>query len=259
MNRPLRLIRQLASGVGGRSPRFREQVASGDKARDARDWERAIAHYESALEINPADLGIGVQLGHCLKETGRFAEAETRYLAFAGANPNDADIQLQLGQLAMRRGRVEEAGRWYQQAAKLAPAESVLAIEARRGLELCADALRAPRGPAAMAPVDRRRFADAYPKLSTPIEEPGRLDGARAGHARRLTLPDGDSPDLRFDIEFQLGHVAKISRDYAEALGHYTAAQRLLPQTQQPGSTQQELEAEIKLCLGHLTSAITLA
>ena len=274
MSRAFQPLRRVASAVGGQNARFREEVARGDGARDARNWEAAVTHYEAALAVNPADFGIGVQLGHALKETGRFAEAEIRYKAFRTAYPDDPDIHLQLGHLAMRRSRVEEARLWYENTLTLAPADGALAVDARKGLARCADAPLEVRRQAALALVDRARFADAYPELLVLVEEPGgddlvatlgnvckelgRFDEARAWYAHRRTLPDGGAPDVLFDVELQLGHLSKISRGYAEALGHYQFARRMLPQTRHPSATQEELEGEIRLCLSQLTSAVTL-
>lgn len=52
---------------------------SGDAARELGDWERAERHYKAQLKANPSDVQIWVQLGHAIREQGRFAEAATAY------------------------------------------------------------------------------------------------------------------------------------------------------------------------------------
>jgi hypothetical protein len=62
----------LGNGVNVRcSPRNRA-----DRARDAREWELAARFYIDELNRNAHDPAIWLQLGHCLKEAGKFAAAE---------------------------------------------------------------------------------------------------------------------------------------------------------------------------------------
>jgi FkbH-like protein/FkbM family methyltransferase len=119
-------------GAGSRS-RFRRAVAQGDKARDVGSWETAITRYREALRAR-RDLGIGVQLGHVLKETRQFGEAEAHYRAFLDAYPTDADIHLQIGHLLTLQARRDAARPWYEKALALSPAGSRLAEHARASL-----------------------------------------------------------------------------------------------------------------------------
>jgi tetratricopeptide (TPR) repeat protein len=275
MKWPLQAVRRAVSAVGAQSPRFQEHIAQGDQARDARDWEGAIVHYTAALEANPAALVFRVQVGHCLKEAGRFAEAETQYQAFLSANPEDPDINLQLGHLFMVQGRVEEARPWYEKALAIAPAGGEIVSDARRGLDRCADASLEGFRRAALDLVDRRRFAAAHERLVSLVEdhgcedlaailgnvckELGRSEEARGWYARRRQAPDGATPDVAFDIELQLGHLAKTERNYAAAIAHFAAARRLLPQVRKPSATDGEFEGELRICLSEVTSSITLS
>jgi tetratricopeptide (TPR) repeat protein len=270
MNSPLKPLRRAAAAMAGVSHKFREHVAQGDVARDAGDWDAAIEHYGAALKSGAQDLGIGVQLGHCLKEAGRYAEAEGYYRAYLAAHPADADIHLQLGHLQTKQGREADARPWYEKALTLAPAEGQIAADARLGLGL---AVASGGRSAALALVDRGRFEEAHGRLVDLVnagaedlsgilgnvcKELGRFAEAHAWYARRAALPDGASPDVAFDLEVQLGHLGKAEGDYAAALGRFVAATRKLPAARNPTCSEDELEGEINACLSQVTTSILL-
>jgi hypothetical protein len=85
----------------------------GDRARDARDFERASASYAKHLESYPEDLAIWVQLGHCLKDLHKYDEAEFAYGRALQLSPNDHDILLNFGHLRKLQGRMDEALDYY--------------------------------------------------------------------------------------------------------------------------------------------------
>jgi glycosyltransferase involved in cell wall biosynthesis len=95
---------------------FRTLVAAGDTARDSRDPRAAARAYEAALAIRPEDFGIWVQLGHMLKEDGKFGRAEEAYLRAHAIAPNDQDLLIQLGHFFASRGAADRAAEHYQRA-----------------------------------------------------------------------------------------------------------------------------------------------
>ncbi|WP_051212409.1 glycosyltransferase [Rubritepida flocculans] len=131
--------------------RFRRAPPSprllGDRARDARRWEEAAAHYRRHLAAHPADAAIWVQLGHAEKEAGRPDAAEAAYREAMALAPRDHDPPLHLGHVLKLLGRMEEAIRAYQLSAELAPVNH--AAEELRAL------LPAGAAPAAYVPAAR--------------------------------------------------------------------------------------------------------
>jgi glycosyltransferase involved in cell wall biosynthesis len=84
-------------------------IVLADRARDARQWETAVRHYQTALIRNPRNPPIWVQYGHALKESGSHAAAEAAYRRAIEDDPTAADPYLQLGHVLKLRGRPEEA------------------------------------------------------------------------------------------------------------------------------------------------------
>jgi len=65
---------------------FRRFIAAGDKFRDEAQWNSAEYQYWKALALYPQHAGYLIQYAHCLKEQGKFADAEIFYrsaLAYA--------------------------------------------------------------------------------------------------------------------------------------------------------------------------------
>ena len=100
---------------------MQDPSALADRARDAKDWTRAAALYEAALQGAPLRADLWVQLGHALKESGQVAEAEEPYRRATELAPDDADAQLQLGHALKLLGRRAEAIASYEKALELAP------------------------------------------------------------------------------------------------------------------------------------------
>jgi glycosyltransferase involved in cell wall biosynthesis len=101
-----------------------------DRARDAREWERAAQLYRKALERNRRNPPIWVQYGHALKESGerrdpdKLAQAETAYRRALSLDPGAADPHLQLGHVLKLQGKTSEAEAAYLRAFALDPAIS---------------------------------------------------------------------------------------------------------------------------------------
>jgi tetratricopeptide (TPR) repeat protein len=111
-------LNRLLKGVQHSSRKHRDRAA-GDLARNARDWQSAINHYENHLKRNPADFGIAVQLGHAFKEAGRFERALEAYTYALTLNALDHDLYLQLGHLEKLRGNIDIATEMYAKSIEL--------------------------------------------------------------------------------------------------------------------------------------------
>jgi hypothetical protein len=110
--------------------RFRRKqslVDLGNHARDERQWELAAQLYRKALDRNPANVGIWVQYGHALKESGELRDPDklTRagfaYRRALALDPGVADTHLQLGHVLKLQGKTEEAQAAYLRAFALDP------------------------------------------------------------------------------------------------------------------------------------------
>lgn len=273
-----RITGGLASGAGGTlttmAESFSALVAAGDRARDARSWDAAVTHYRKALVKRPEALSIAVQLGHALKESCNYDEAEKCYRAFLAENQQDADIHLQLGHLFLRQERAKEAREWYEKAEALAPPASTISADAQRGQEDCDKAPLLAVKQRALELTDRGRFQDALEALSVLVvnercddlagvlgnvyKELGRFSEADECYALYEAFARDRRPELLFDAAVQQGHLAKVRRRYEEALGHFARAQELLALTTKPSCSIDELQGEVRVCLGQITKAIEL-
>lgn len=88
---------------------LRKVRSAGDEAQRCRDWLRSIAAYQKYLELRPTDGPIWVQLGHALKETKRFDEAEAAYRRALQLEPSYQDALRHLVAMLRSTGRNDEA------------------------------------------------------------------------------------------------------------------------------------------------------
>ncbi len=100
--------------------------ATGDQARDAKDWQAASTAYQQYLEVFPDNAGIWVQYGHALKEQGKLTEAEDSYRRATNIVPTDADSRLHLAHLLKRLDRPRQAMTMFREVMELAPTAEVL-------------------------------------------------------------------------------------------------------------------------------------
>ncbi|MEP9360926.1 glycosyltransferase [Sphingomonas sp. KR3-1] len=117
-NLPFKLRRSAGVAV---TPHVHRMIATGNKARDARDWPAAAGAYRAALDTDPSLSHVWVQLGHALKEQRDLDAAQAAYQIAADAAPEDADPWLHLGHLHKERGDRAAANRSYMQALRHEP------------------------------------------------------------------------------------------------------------------------------------------
>ena len=104
-------------------------IRRADKARDTQDHSEAAKFYARALDLTPGRTDIRVQLGHMMKELGRYQAAEAAYRRALSRSPGDGDIHLQLGHLLKLTGRKQEAIAAYRDAERLLTDSSAPAAE----------------------------------------------------------------------------------------------------------------------------------
>ncbi|WP_052165986.1 glycosyltransferase family 1 protein [Cupriavidus sp. WS] len=196
----MNLIKRILPGPGpGPGNGARALVAAGDRARDARDWPAAAAHYRQALDAAPALPAIWVQYGHALKESGQLAAARDAYRRAAAMAPEVADTHLQMGHAAKIAGDLGEAAACYVQALSLQPdyddALRELQALSVRGVRVDVSALRGQWGGDAAAAAPGDAPADAATATDTATDTAGQLARAQSALAAMLeqarSLDDG--------------------------------------------------------------------
>ncbi|KVU57812.1 glycosyltransferase family 4 protein [Burkholderia cepacia] len=120
------MLQGLSIFPNAKKQQFIEHVKSGDAARDARAWERAVIAYQDALDVNPKAEGIWVQLGHAQKELGMFGKAELSYKRALELNSSNDDTHTQLGHLFSVRGDVRNAVKHYRSAVTLGSKDPIV-------------------------------------------------------------------------------------------------------------------------------------
>lgn len=119
-----------------------------DRARDARQWERAARFYLAALEQRASNRpAIWVQLGHALMEAGKPAEAEFAYRRAARLDRRSSDALVPLARLLRHQGRDEEAAAIYRCALERAPSPELRASLSDELAALAAPVEAPPRSP----------------------------------------------------------------------------------------------------------------
>ncbi len=111
-----RVTRKLIRGRGEESLMFRA-----DRARDAHQWEHAARYYRDAVDEEPRNPAIWVQLGHALKEAGKICEAESAYRLAIELESDNYDTYLNLGHALKLQEKIADAISAYRRASDLAP------------------------------------------------------------------------------------------------------------------------------------------
>jgi protein O-mannosyl-transferase len=88
---------------------------------EKRSMDKAIAHYEKALQIDPNQILAHSALGLALLETGRPDESVTHLEKALEINPNFADAHYNLGNTFLQMGRASEAIAQYDQTLAINP------------------------------------------------------------------------------------------------------------------------------------------
>lgn len=84
-----------------------------NQLRDARSWNEAAVEYAAGLELRADNEAVWVQLGHCLKEAGRRAEAGRAYEQAVSRGSTDQHALDFLAEQAMRSREWSRAAGFY--------------------------------------------------------------------------------------------------------------------------------------------------
>lgn len=94
---------------------FRRHVGAGDAYRDQGRWGDGEHEYWLALRLYPLHRSYRVQYGHCLKEQGKFLDAEVQYRNAIALGDLESDVVRHLRFVAEKSGRHVSA-HWLQAA-----------------------------------------------------------------------------------------------------------------------------------------------
>ncbi len=114
-----------------RSKSAERALSSADKARDDKRWAEAVEGYEAYLSLRPDAANIWMQLGHCLKESGRAKQAEKAYLEALERDPDNADTLLHVGRIKLALNDAASAELYLKRAAAMPSPSLDAAIELR--------------------------------------------------------------------------------------------------------------------------------
>jgi protein O-mannosyl-transferase len=149
--------------------------------------DEAIAHYRTAIEIEPGFAGTHNNLGIALMRKGETAGAVAQYREALAIDPSGAETHNNLGMALRRDGRVDEAIAQYGMALEIKPDD--LATNFNLGNAL----LQAGRIPEAIERYHTALdispgYAEAHNNLGNALRAMGRLDEAIAEYRRALEL-----------------------------------------------------------------------
>ena len=99
----LGINRMKSAGITVSKPVY-EAIGQGNRARDACDWSKAIAAYQTALALQPDLYHIWIQMGHSAKEGGYIEEAQTAYAEANRLRPQGGEARLLLAHLHKNNG-----------------------------------------------------------------------------------------------------------------------------------------------------------
>jgi Tfp pilus assembly protein PilF len=158
--------------------------------------DRAIAHYDEAVRIDPDSIVARVNLAGCLGQQGRLEEAAAGYEEAWRRSPADPDILTNLGIVMTRQKRYEEAVMRFAEALRIAPDYPA----AHRAIAIALG--RLGRDEEAVAHL--RRAIPAYPldagvrvNLGRLLRRQGELEDAVAEFSEAVRLDPGDEEAQR--------------------------------------------------------------
>jgi tetratricopeptide (TPR) repeat protein len=92
---------------------------------DVLSYEKAIPYYKTYLMMNPKDADARVDMGICYKELGNYAEAKSEMKKALQYAPNHLNAHFNLGIVSLSEGNIEESNTWFKKTVALDPASEV--------------------------------------------------------------------------------------------------------------------------------------
>ncbi len=185
--------------------------------------DKAITHFQKALEINPNDVEANINLGSALLQKGNVGEAISHFQKALQISPDFAGAHNNLGNALLKMGRVDEAIAHYQRALQINPNS----VEAHNNLGSAllqmgsVDEAIAHYQKALEIEPDN---ADAHYNLGTALFQKGKVDEAIAHYQKALEI-EPDNADAHYNLGIALFQKGKVD----EAIAHYQKALEINP------------------------------
>jgi tetratricopeptide (TPR) repeat protein len=194
---------------------FRQGLAWSEQG----DVDHAIAEYQAAAALDPANSATRINLGRMLARQGRTDEALREYGEALRLNPEDAVLHNNLGSELSRMGREDEAITRYETALRINPDLTIAHTNLGNVL------LR--RGETDRALPHFQRVADLEPanaaafyNLGDALFTAGRANESVSAFRRAIELRPGDAPAHNYLgwVQERLGHPEAAMEEYQRAL-----------------------------------------
>ena len=185
--------------------------------------EQAMAHFQTALQLDPAFADAHNNLGNLLLQQGKVDEAIAHFQKALELRPLFADARSNLGGALLQQGHPGEAVVQFQKALEITPNDPVTRYNLGSAL------LKSGRVDEAITQFQgvldiRSDFPEACSKLGSALLQHGRVDEALAQFRRAVQL----NPALA-NVQSDLGTLLLQKGWVDEAVAHYQAALALQP------------------------------
>jgi tetratricopeptide (TPR) repeat protein len=246
------ICKQMNSSI---SPKVRELLEAGQRARKSGDHATALAAYEAAaaadpqrpnvllslasilrelgrldqaepvlqrlLAVDPANFGALIERGHVLRRRGDHAGALAAYEAAAAANPQRSSVLLSIASVLRELGRLDQAEAALQRLLEVEPTNFGALIERGHVLRRRGDHAGALAAYEAAAAANPQQFSVLL-SIASVLHELGHLDQAEAALQRLLAVDPGNARALTIlgslrMAAFRLDEAEQCFKDALEA------------------------------------------
>ncbi|HEV3272925.1 MAG TPA: tetratricopeptide repeat protein [Candidatus Methylacidiphilales bacterium] len=200
------------------------------------DVDKAMGHFQKAIEVRPNDAEAHYNLGVALVQKGRVDDAIAEYQKAIGINRNYAEAHNNLGIVLAQKGRVDEAIAEYQKSLAIKPDNAPAGYNLGNAFaqkERMDDAIAAYQKAIEINP----NFADAYNNLGTAFMQTARMEQGIEEYQKALKI-NPDFPLAHDNLGrafFKMGRLDEAIAEFQEALRlkpDYTEAQNDLANAQ---------------------------
>jgi tetratricopeptide (TPR) repeat protein len=185
--------------------------------------DEAIAHFEKALEIDPATASTQFNLGDAFREKGQMDEAITHYRKALQIKPDYAEAHNGLGNALLQKGSLDEAITHYRKALQIKP--DIAEAHYNLGNALL------QKGSVDEAIFHYRKafqikpdFAEACNNLGTALRQERRVDEAITHFQQALQIKPGFA-EAHYNLGNALLQVGRVD----EAITHFQRALQIKP------------------------------